>query len=177
MITNLERYNKDLAKLITNGEQLQNAIMYAFATEEFSNLVKKQIKNEKKEEEFFKSLPNFTNDYQSWYSEALTLLKQLLPDRVQDFINLYTKPKTTRKEITFENYVIEDALQGLHITRGWEKIKVVGAEAAIPRFKQQLEIVKSILKRFESSLFDIKQLVQADIFDSELDAAKELNKK
>jgi hypothetical protein len=30
--------------------------------------------------------------------------------------------------------------------------------------------------RFESSLFDIRQLVQADLFDSELDAAKELAK-
>jgi hypothetical protein len=31
--------------------------------------------------------------------------------------------------------------------------------------------------RFESSLFDIRQLVQADVFDSELDAAKELARK
>jgi hypothetical protein len=30
--------------------------------------------------------------------------------------------------------------------------------------------------RFESSLFDIRQLVQADLFDSELDAARELGK-
>ncbi len=30
--------------------------------------------------------------------------------------------------------------------------------------------------RFESSLFDIRQLVQADLFDSELDAARELAK-
>jgi hypothetical protein len=30
--------------------------------------------------------------------------------------------------------------------------------------------------RFESSLFDIRQLVQADLFDSELDAAEELIK-
>ena len=61
--------------------------------------------------------------------------------------------------------------------RGWEKEKVVGTDAAIPRFRQQLNIVSSVKKRFESSLFDIRQLVQADLFDSELDAAKELNKK
>lgn len=177
MITNLEKYKTDLEKLISEGCQLQNAIMHAFASEDFNALVKKQLKDEKKVKEFLKSLPSFANSYQSWYSEALILLKQLLPDRVQDFINLYAKPKTRRKEITFENYVIEDALQGLSITRGWEKEKVVGADAAIPRFKQQLEIVKSINRRFESSLFDIKQLVQADIFDSELEASKELNKK
>ena len=37
-------------------------------------------------------------------------------------------------------------------------------------------ILKSVSKRFESSLFDIQNLVQADLFDSELDAAKELLK-
>jgi hypothetical protein len=31
-----------------------------------------------------------------------------------------------------------------------------------------------VQQRFQSSLFEIKQLVQADLFDSELDAAKEL---
>ena len=54
--------------------------------------------------------------------------------------------------------------------------KIVGMDAAIPQFRQQLAILKSVEERFESSLFDIRQLVQADIFDSELDAAKELAK-
>ncbi len=44
-------------------------------------------------------------------------------------------------------------------------------------FDSQIGILKSCEKRFESSLFDIKQLLQADIFDSELEAAQELNKK
>ena len=37
-------------------------------------------------------------------------------------------------------------------------------------------ILKSAEKRIESSLFDIKQLVQADLFDSELGATTELLK-
>jgi hypothetical protein len=101
-------------------------------------------------------------------------LKQLLPERVSDFVRLYEKPKN-RKDITSENYVIEDALQGLVITEGVTRI--TGPEDAIPKFVQQLNIVKSAKRRFESSLFDIRQLVQADLFDSELDAARELNKK
>jgi len=44
------------------------------------------------------------------------------------------------------------------------------------RFQNQLLILKSTRKRFESSLFGIKQVVQADLFDSELEASKELNK-
>jgi hypothetical protein len=56
------------------------------------------------------------------------------------------------------------------------KEKIVGPDAAIPQFQQQLAILKSVSTRFESSLFDIRQLVQADLFDSELDAARELVK-
>ena len=52
----------------------------------------------------------------------------------------------------------------------------MGPVAAIPRFYQQLNIVKSMGERFRSSLFDIRQLAQADLFDSEIDAAKELIK-
>ena len=177
MITNLEKYKKNLEQLISNGEQLLLAIQAEFLAEDFRIQLKKVLKDEQKVAEYLKKLPSFISTYQSWYSESLVLLKQLLPDRVLDFIKLYEKPKTRRKEITYENYVIEDALQGLHITRGWEKAKVVGADAAIPRFTQQLNIVKAVKKRFESSLFDIKQLVQADVFDSELEAAKELNTK
>ena len=47
---------------------------------------------------------------------------------------------------------------------------------AIPKCQQQLNILKAVQARFESSLFDIKQLVQADLFDDELAAAKMLNK-
>ena len=39
-----------------------------------------------------------------------------------------------------------------------------------------MAILESVKGRFESSLFDIRQLVQAYLFDSELDAAKELAK-
>jgi hypothetical protein len=52
----------------------------------------------------------------------------------------------------------------------------VAPSAAIPHFDQQMAILKSVRGRFESSLFDIQQLLQADLFDSELDAAKELAK-
>lgn len=71
---------------------------------------------------------------------------------------------------------MEDYLQNLTVTASFGE-KKVGPEAAINQFEQQLNILKSIKKRFESSLFDIRQLMQADLFDSEIDAARELNKK
>jgi len=173
MISNLERYKKDLELLLEKGNALHMALQYECNEEEFKKAAKAQLGD--KAPKFLKSLPDFGESYQAWYSEAKILIKQLLPDRLADFIRHYEKPKP-RKEISFENYRIEDCLQGLVITRGYAKEKVTGPSAAIPHFRQQLAILKSVQARFESSLFDIRQLVQADLFDSELDAASELLK-
>jgi len=91
------------------------------------------------------------------------------------FIRLYEKPKG-RKNIEFGSYVIEDYLQGMRITRSGGTEVIVDKSAAIPQFDQQVAILKSAEARFDSSLFDIKQLVQADLLDSEVDAAKLLLK-
>ena len=53
---------------------------------------------------------------------------------------------------------------------------MVGPDAAIPHFEQPLAIIEAAQARFESSLFEIRQLVQADLLDSELEAAEELAK-
>ena len=84
---------------------------------------------------------------------------------------MYEKPKG-RKSIGYENYVIQDYMQDLRVTLGGD----VRADpsAALPQLYQQVAIVKAAKIRFESSLFEIRQLVQADLFDSELDAAREL---
>lgn len=166
MPSNLDRYKKDLASLLAKGLMLEIAIKAECFPENFKSA---------KAKETLKTVPSFRGTYQSWYSEALVLVKQLLPDRLLDFTSLYLRPKS-RKELSYENYRIEDYLQGLSATRmqGYEKVKVVGPDAAIPHFYQQMAIVRSVEARFESSLFEIRQMVQGDLFDSELDAAKEL---
>ena len=112
-------------------------------------------------EEIKKDLPKFSEKYQSWYSEAVECLSQLLPSRLEDFISYY-KPSNNRKrgEINFENYTIYDCLNGLQVT-GPLGEKKVGPNAAFPKFVQQLNIVKSIKRRFESSLFDIRALLHS----------------
>ena len=165
----IDSYEKDLDTLLADGKQLLYAMIHECHPEEFASTVEKS--REDGATEFITTLPSFENEYQAWYSEAQTLVRQLIPDRLSDFIRYYEKPKS-RKEITNSNYTIEDYLQGTRITLGSRTL--VDRSAAIPRFRQQLSIVKSIRKRFRSSLFDIRQLAQADIFDSELDAAREL---
>nr|WP_287413420.1 hypothetical protein [Pseudodesulfovibrio sp.] len=164
MQSNIEKYKKDLKKLISQGKFLGLAIQYECFPEDNDEIAKKDLKVKKIIEE----LPNFRKEYQSWYSESKILIKQLLPDRLEDFVRYYEKSKN-RKEINYDNYRIEDYLHGI-------ETHYVKSSSAIPHMIQQLAILKSVSSRFESTLFDIKQLVQADIFDSELDSAKELIK-
>lgn len=171
MNNNLEKYKKDLERLIAKGSKLYMAMQY----ECFPDDINKEAETDEKLAKIIKSLPKFNDEYQTWYSEAKVLIKQLLPDRLDDFTRHYEKPKP-RKDISYENYRIEDYLQGLTITSGYEKRKIVGPDGAMPHFKQQQAILNAVSVRFESTLFDIKQLVQADLFDSELDTARELIK-
>lgn len=170
MQANLEKYKQDIEQLVGKGELLHMSMQH----ECFPKEIKKALG--KDADKIIKKLPKFGEEYQAWYSESKALIKQLLPDRLADFVRHYEKPKP-RKDISYENYRIEDFLQGLNITRGWDKEKVVGPDAAIPHFRQQQAILKAVSARFESSLFDIRQLVQADLFDSELASAQELLKR
>lgn len=172
-MTNIDKYKNDLQLLIDKGDKLDISIKYECFPENIEKQIKAALKDEKKVKEYIKKILPFNKEYQVWYSESLALIKQLLPDRLNDFVRLYEKPKT-RKSIEYGNYVMEDYLQNLTVKNGYDT--KVGPSAAINQFEQQLNILKSIERRFESTLFDIRQLVQADLFDSELDAAKELNK-
>lgn len=172
MPSNIETYKKDLDKLTEKGNMLLMAMQHECYPEKMEEALGKDAKK------IIKTFPKFNDEYQTWYSEAKILIKQLLQDRLDDFVRHYQKPKP-RKDIDYENYRIEDYLQGLTVTRSQgtrEKEKIVGTDAAIPQFQQQIAILKSVSSRFESSLFDIQQLVQADLFDSELDSARELIK-
>ncbi|MBO9872468.1 MULTISPECIES: hypothetical protein [Xanthomonas] len=175
MASNLDRYKKDFERLLRDAILIQQAFSHLCYGKEYEAAVLKSCKNDKQAaKQHMDALPDFKDAYQSWYSESLVLLKQLLPDRLNDFTRLYEKPKG-RKDIGFENYRIEDALQGLRITRYGDEV-VADRRSAITHLDQQVAILKSIKSRFESSLYDIRQLVQADLLDSELDAARELLK-
>ena len=61
-------------------------------------------------------IPKFRQEYQIWYSKSKILIKQLLPDRLDDFVRYYEKPRS-RKNVSVDNYTIEDYLQGLGVTQ------------------------------------------------------------
>jgi len=155
-MTNLERYKSDLAKLIATAEIL------------LASLGEKESKNAGMRG------ARFMTEYQKWYSEALALIRQLMPARLAEFAALYERDPR-RKGIRAENYSIQDWILGVRTVpdiRGQKPFDEFDATGL--RFHAQCGIVEAVQARFESSLFDIHQLVQADFFDSELDVAREL---
>ncbi len=165
----IEKYKQDIEALIQRGNSLGIAIKTECDHSQLANIGKTPEEIEK----IRKSIPNFRVEYQAWYSEAKILIRNLLPDRLDDFVRYYEKPKS-RKIIDFESYRIEDYLQGVVVTNSFDGEVIVGHSAAIPLFYQQIAIVKALSKRFQSSLFDIKLHLQAEMFDDELDAAEYL---
>ncbi|MDO1582552.1 hypothetical protein [Rhizobium oryzicola] len=178
MALNIARYKADLEKLLEDAGKLELALLVKIHG---ADELAKTLNNDAAESERkrivtgLKKLPSFTVTYESWYSECLALIRQVLPDRLADFKEHFEAPKN-RKDITYASYRIQDALKGLRVTRSPFDEVIVDHKAAIPHFQQQFAILKAAEKRFESSLFEIRQLVQADLFDSEIESARHLLK-
>lgn len=164
MASNLDKYKQDLEQLLQRGE----AMLFDFAEE---------AEGKKPEAKIPEPGAEFRNGYQRWYSEAHEVVKQILPSRLPEFEQLY-KGDGKRKELNVATYTIQDWLLGVRSAVNYREEKIFNEIAsALMRFQNQVQILKSTRSRFESTLFEIKQILQADIFDSELEAARELCKK
>lgn len=153
---------EELRKLVNQGVRLQLAMH------------KEQGYLSEGQEEVIKDFElSFSEGYQSWYSEAREVVRQVLPNRLDDFVSFY-KSKDKRRAVEYENYTVHDYLMGLKRTIGFDVI--VEPKAAISKFTQQLLILKSAYELIDSKLIDLTRVLQADLFDSEIDAARHLNK-
>lgn len=168
-MNNLERYKEDYKKLKELGKALRYGFMYEYRNHQRCKKFYNQLDDKMKE---YAQKHAFSTHYQAWYNESLRLIKQLMPERFEDFVSLYTVDKR-RKTVDLTTYTISDSLRGIELSRMGEKL--VEPIDGYDLFIQQLYIVASLEKCFESSLFNITELLQADIFDSELDGARELH--
>ncbi len=172
MALNIERFQKDLKDLQHRGRMLECAMIRdIYGAKQLRDAV-----GEMSEEEFTKiskEIPEFRKGYEAWYSECLQIIKQLLPARFDDFKRQYERARN-RKSVDFETYVIEDYMLGLRVTYGGD-VKA-DQKSAFPKMQNQTAILAATEARFKSSLFEIRQLVQADLFDSEIASARELHR-
>lgn len=169
MESNIDKYKKDLELLIKQGASL----MFGLYNELSAEFIAQIKKLDKEAQESIKTC-TFKDKYNAWYNESLALIKQLVPERYDDFVAYYKQPK--RKTIDFETYCIADYLIGLVVKDRFGD-PVLKKTCVITKFKQQFAILESLKSRFDSSLYEIKELLQSDLFNSELEAAKELQKK
>lgn len=170
-VTKKEMIGSELDRLIGDGNRLEHAMNYACFGQEYENQLERTFGPQNKDQ-MIRNLPDFKQDYQAWYSESLAVIKQVLPDRVDDFVAYYEYTKL-RTQYTTETYMIRDYLQGIVIRRPNGNVKIDG-RTACAKFVQQLSIVKAAKRALESVLFQLTSILQADIFDSEVESAKAL---
>ncbi|VTN11827.1 Uncharacterised protein [Raoultella terrigena] len=166
MSSNYEKLKNEVLALEKEGQDLYFSML---------NECKRINDDEKKEfEENGISFVSVSSKYQSWYTKASRVIEQIIPERHNEFVNLY-KTDPRRKELSAVNYSIFDYLTGVQASQGTTII--ASRQDALPRMETQWLILSSATEKFDSSIFDIKEVLQADLFDTELDTAKELNKK
>lgn len=121
IMLNKEKYIKDIDSLIKRGISLRRGLYnelkdkYKVAFAKLSDEDRKLILNSK-----------FKEDYHSWYNESLALIKQLMPERLEDFVSLYRLPKRKNTEISYLTYTIYDYMLGLVVNDGLGNVKVDG---------------------------------------------------
>ena len=94
MESNISRYQKDLESLIARGNSLLLGLYNEFSSE-FAVQIKKLDNNTKNK---IKNC-TFKDKYNTWYNESLSLIKQLIPERFDDFVSFYKQPK--RKQFNY----------------------------------------------------------------------------
>ena len=147
---------------------------YSALKHEISELIKQGTKiysalEEENNKHICKDLNYFILHYEPWYSKAYAVMKQLAPDRLADFALLYSNPK--RKNLEVGTYCISDAMRTLKHMNGQ-----YGPWTAALCVFRQITMLRACLEKFDSRVYDIQTILQADIFDSEIESAKHLLK-
>ena len=118
----------------------------------------------------------FGMEYQQWYSRAYKLVEALAPERLNEFASYYLiDPK--RKIPDAGNYVLQDYIKGIgartnsYHTPLWDIHQIASI-----RVVNQVQIISALFSRIDSVLQDIKGHLFAELQDSELRAATQLQK-
>jgi hypothetical protein len=120
-----------------------------------------------------KDLSMLNAAYQSWYTRALAVVRQITPERAVDFAEAYKLDR--RKEITYDTYTISDYLMGLRISRGGRPT-FDADQAYSAKLVRQSSILNAAINVAPSALHDIRAVMRAELMDSDIAGAKELAK-
>lgn len=108
--------------------------------------------------------------YENWFTRASRVVRQLLPERHEEFTCLYRLPRRPR-EIDVSTYTISDYMAGIGLVHH-DSLNVVKS-----KFFNQMAILMSAMDVLPSRISDITNVIRADLFDGELAVARELAKR
>lgn len=87
--------------------------------------------------------PEFMREYNAWYSKGLPVMRQLLPERYDEFVGLYRSDRRG-KPLDVTTCGIADYLAGIQVTRGYlSEPGFDSTSVALGKFKQQVEMLRS----------------------------------
>jgi hypothetical protein len=110
--------------------------------------------------------PTFVEDYQRWYSSALRVIKQLLPERLPEFVAFYEGGGTWTIRRYIRDRETPDTLFRSERNEGFQ-----GA------LRHQVFFLRASEDRLDDVLADIRGVLEAELFDTSLQRAEELAKK
>ena len=112
------------------------------------------------------------DQYQAWYTQALPVVRQLMPDRYGEFCEQYRLPKPA-KTLDITSYTISDYFDGISVTLAGEP--TFNIEARFNDLLQtQVAMLRSASTRIDSILADIRASLQAELLDDEISTGREL---
>jgi hypothetical protein len=158
----------EIKRLVKDGSLLREREFIATRSAADRKKMMEWLDKDPEREQLLKK-PYFESEYQSWYSPALRVVEQLLPDRYNEFRDLYKNER--RKKLDYETYRIADYISGI-LPYGFEASRAAGI--ATRCLGMQVAILSTADARFDSVLTDIGRALHAEILDDELDAAKNL---
>ena len=156
-----------LDELIEEGRSLVSAVQTAHAT----------LSDRKAHPDMIPEI-----QYQTWYTEATRVIRDILPERLAEFRALYD-PSDGSTEVPKSrlSYGIRHFLSGYTRwtggteTTGLRRPQLPYSAVALRKLEIQVAILEAARLPLDSVLADIRGIVQADLFDSELAAARHLH--
>jgi len=162
MLSTRENIKKEIKELVDDGNNILNLLVDRGKLKKRSQV----------------DTATLSHAYQRWYTRALVVVRQLVPERLDEFKGLYITERQV-KDLTVSSYTISDFLLGLIVTRQrgiYEEPAFDTTKVFITKFNQQSTILLSAYTRLDSILSDITGVLRAELFDTEIEKARELLK-
>lgn len=134
-------------------------------------------KLEKPSAKELKKLRKMLDHYQDWYNRSVSLIKIVIPSRIDEFQNQYIID-IKRKNVIHDSYKIQDWLMGgasnVNEYTGKKFFDDIGIIHA--RFSLQIQILRSASKAYDSAIINLTTELQSQILDEDLESSKLLLK-